>query len=103
MAAEHLTTADFDEKVIKGTGAILVDFYAEWCVPCKMLAPVVEELAEKNSDLTVYKVNVDEENSLAVRFRVSAVPTLMVFKDGEMKKSHSGMLSKTELEEFVSI
>lgn len=103
MAVEHLTTTNFDEKVIKGTGTILVDFYANWCVPCKMLAPVVEELAEKDSSLTVFKVNVEDENSLAVRFRVSAVPTLMVFKDGEMKKNHSGLLSKAELEEFVNV
>ncbi len=101
MAVEHITTNDFEAKVIQAKGVVLVDFYAEWCGPCKMLAPLVEEIAGENPDVTVYKVNVDEENALAVRFRVMSIPTLIVFKDGVQTKTSMGFISKQELAELI--
>ncbi len=103
MALMHVTKNDFEEKVTNTTGVVLVDFYADWCGPCKMLAPVVEALAEEMKDIAVYKVNVDEENELAVRFRVMSIPTLIVFKDGVQVKTHMGLCSKAELMEMLSV
>lgn len=102
MAVEHLTTNDFDTKVAGSTGIVLIDFFADWCGPCKMLAPIVEEIAQKNPGIKVYKVNVDEENALAVKFRVMSIPTLVVFKDGEQIKTSVGLVSKQELEELIN-
>lgn len=101
MAVEHISTDNFDEKVTNSTGVVLVDFYADWCGPCKMLAPAVEEIAKANPGITVYKVNVDEENALAVKFKVMSIPTLIVFKDGVQTKTSVGMVSRQELEELV--
>lgn len=101
MAVEHITTNNFDEKVTNSTGTVLVDFYAEWCGPCKMLAPAVEEMAESHPDIRVYKVNVDEENALAVKFKVMSIPTLIVFKDGVQAETSVGMVSRQELEELI--
>lgn len=94
---EHITAADFNEKVENYKGTVLVDFYADWCGPCKMLSPIVEEFAGEHPDIKVYKVNVDEENKLAVKFRVMSIPTLIVFKDGKVFKQSVGMISKAEL------
>ncbi|MDD6572135.1 MAG: thioredoxin [Thermoflexaceae bacterium] len=101
MAVEHITTKNFDEKVTNSTGTVLVDFYADWCGPCKMLAPAVEDIAESHPDIRVYKVNVDEENALAVKFKVMSIPTLIVFKDGVQAETSVGMVSKQELEELI--
>lgn len=101
MAVEHITTKNFDEKVTNSTGTVLVDFYADWCGPCKMLAPAVEDIAESHPDIRVYKVNVDEENALAVKFKVMSIPTLIVFKDGVQAETSVGMVSQQELEELI--
>ncbi len=80
----NLTQETFDETIKNGT--VLVDFWADWCGPCRMLAPVLDELAEKLGDRAVFaKVNVDEERELAMRFGVSSIPTVIVFKDGVQK------------------
>lgn len=101
MAVEHLKTADFEEKVAKQEGTVLIDFFADWCGPCKMLAPAVEALAENHPELKVYKVNTDEESGLAARFGIMSIPTLMVFKNGDKVNQSVGLISKTELEELV--
>ena len=99
---EHIKTSDFNEKVENYNGTVLVDFYADWCGPCKMLSPIVEEFAAEHPEIKVYKVNVDEENKLAIKFRVMSIPTLIVFKDGKVVKQSVGMISKAELTELFN-
>lgn len=80
MSVLKVKSQEFEQVIEKGT--VLVDFYADWCGPCKMLAPIVEEIAAERADLTVAKVNVDEDSELAIKFGVVSIPTLIVFKDG---------------------
>ena len=101
MAVKELTSSNFEET-IKGEGKALVDFWAEWCGPCQMQGPVVDELAEERTDIDVYKVNVDKESELAVRFQVSNIPSLVFFKNGEMAKKVIGFHSREELEEILA-
>lgn len=103
MAVEHISKADFGNKVLESKGITIVDFFADWCGPCKMLAPVVEELAKSHPEAHFYKVNVDEENELAVKYRVMSIPTLVVFKDGEAVKTSVGLVSKAEIEEMLKL
>ena len=90
-----MNTENFDETIASGTG--LVDFWASWCGPCKMIAPIVEEIAAERPDITVGKVNVDEEMDLARRFGIASIPTILVFKNGELSKTSIGYCSKEEL------
>jgi len=101
MSELILTQDNFDE-VINGDKPVLVDFFATWCGPCQMMAPLIEELAEEQSDVVVCKVDVDEEEELAGRFHVMSIPTLMLFKDGELAAKNVGALSKEKLKEFIA-
>ncbi len=103
----NLTTATFDETVNGSSAPVLVDFWAEWCTPCKMIAPVLEELASELGDqITITKLNVDENPDIAMRFSVMSIPTLLVLQDGEVKKKIVGAKGKgallEELDEFLS-
>jgi thioredoxin 1 len=80
MSLLKVNANEFENAVSKGT--VLVDFYADWCGPCKMVAPIVEEIARENESITVCKVNVDEDSALAVKYGIVSIPTLIVFKDG---------------------
>ena len=91
-----LTAANFDEEVLKAEGPVLVDFWATWCGPCQMIAPIVAEIAEEGK-IKVGKVNVDEEQALAMRFKVAAIPTLLAFKDGEQIGTTVGYQGKEQL------
>ncbi|BBF43238.1 thioredoxin [Lachnospiraceae bacterium KM106-2] len=97
MAATIITTGNFEEEVINQAGPVLVDFWAEWCGPCKMLLPVVEQVAEENPDLKICKVNVDENPELAQRFKVMTIPTLLVFKNGEVTDTSIGVVPKDKI------
>jgi len=102
MAVTHVTDAEFDEKVLKAEGPVLVDFWAEWCGPCKAIAPALEELAQELTDsLTVAKVDVDSNPSAAAKYGVRGIPTLILFKDGEVSSTKVGALPKTKLVEWV--
>lgn len=103
MAVEHISKSNFDNKVLESRGITIVDFFADWCGPCKMLAPIIEELSQSHSGAQFYKVNVDEENELAVKYRVMSIPTLIVFKDGEPVKTSVGLVSKSEIEEMLKL
>lgn len=88
------TLENFEEAVLHSDKTVLVDFWAEWCGPCKMIAPYVEEIAGERSDLTVCKVNVDEQPQLAERYRIQYIPTLMVVRDGAVVTAASGYRDK---------
>ncbi len=100
MSAEIVLTAEnFDSVVLASDKPVLVDFWAEWCMPCRMIAPSVDQLAESYRDrLVVGKVNVDAEGDLASRFGIISIPTLIVFKDGKVVRQKVGALPKNEIE-----
>ena len=93
-----LTEANFENEVTKSTQPVLVDFWAEWCGPCKMIAPILDEIAkEKAGAVKVAKVNVDDNQSLSVRFNIRAIPSLLLFKNGQVRDQVTGMTSKKNL------
>lgn len=94
MSVINLTADNFDEEVLLSDKTVLVDFFALWCGPCRMVSPVVDEIAEERDDIKVCKVNVDEQPGLAERFSVSSIPALMVFKDGKAVRSEVGAMPK---------
>ena len=96
MAVIHLTKDDF-EKVITENETVLVDFWASWCGPCRMLGPVIDEISEERSDVCVCKVNVDEEEELAAEFGIMSIPTVIVFKNGEPVKTSMGAKPKAAI------
>lgn len=100
----NLTEATFDEVVNGASAPVIVDFWAEWCGPCKMIAPILDEIAVEQGDaLTVTKINVDENPGLAQRFGVMSIPTLLVFRDGEVDKRIVGAKGKAQLLEEIGV
>lgn len=101
MAVLHVTKENFEQEVLKSDKPVLVDFWASWCMPCKMLAPILDEVAEETEAFKVCKVNVDEEGDLAMQFRVMSIPTLVVMKQGEEVKRSLGVISKDEVMDLM--
>lgn len=96
------TEGNFEKEVLNSDIPVFVDFYADWCGPCKMMAPVVEKLAEKyEGKLKVGKCNVDEENTLAGKYRVMSIPTMIIFVNGEVRETIIGAVSQAELESKI--
>ena len=102
MAELNITALNFETEVLQSDKPVLLDFYADWCGPCKMLAPVLHEIAEESTGaFKVGKVNVDEQMELAMRFQVSSIPMLVVFKDGKAVAKSVGYRSKAEIAAMV--
>ena len=89
---------NFESEVLKSTGSVIVDFYADWCGPCKMMSPIIDQIAEENiENLKVGKVNVDDNQELAIKYNVMSIPTIMIFKDGNHVKTFVGVTDKDEI------
>ena len=97
-----VTESNFDEIVVESKKRVLVDFWAPWCGPCKQLTPILEAVLATESELTLAKVNVDDEMDLARRYNVKGLPTLMLFVDGEARGTHIGLASKDKLIAFIN-
>ena len=103
MGTSHTTDKDFEQDVILSDIPVLIDFWAEWCGPCKMIGPVLEELAtELDSKIKIVKVNVDENNQTAVKFSIRSIPTLIIVKGGAVQAQHIGAASKSQIQEFIN-
>ena len=97
--AKEFTTDNFETEVLESTKPVLVDFWAEWCGPCRMITPLIDELHQEFQDKAVVgKVNVDSESEISSRYGITSIPTLLFFKDGEVVDKHIGSASKTDLE-----
>lgn len=98
----HVTDDNFDSTVLKSATPVLLDYWAEWCGPCRMIAPVLEEIAKDYAGrLTVAKINIDENPHVPQRYGVRGIPTLMVFKNGEVEATKVGAMSKSQLAAFI--
>lgn len=97
-----VTKTNFEQEVLQAEGTVLVDFWASWCAPCRMLAPVVEKVAEDHTEIKVCKINVDEEAELAAKYKVMSIPTLVVFRQGEPANKSVGVVSKEEIESILA-
>ena len=102
MKPQVITKDNFDAEVLNAKGTVLIDFWASWCGPCRMLSPIVDEVAEEHPDVKVGKINIDEEPGLAQQFNVMSIPTLMVFRNGEKIKESVGVVPKEQIESLIA-
>jgi len=101
MAVMHLTEANFEQEVLKSDIPVLVDFWAPWCAPCKRLGPVIEEIAGEVTDVKICKINTDEADTLALKYKVRSIPTLILFKNGEVAATSVGEKQKSQILDFI--
>ena len=101
MAAIVITKENFDREVLKAEDTVLIDFWATWCGPCRMLSPIVDEVASEHPDVKVGKINVDEQPELAQQFGIMSIPTLLVFKNGEKVQESVGLIPKEKVESLI--
>lgn len=97
MSTLKITDENFEKEVLKSEKTVIVDFYADWCGPCKMQSPIIEEISEKNPNIKVGKLNVDENPSMAVKYNVMSIPTILIIKEGKVKKQFVGLTDKEEI------
>ena len=103
MAEMNITSSNFEELVLRSEKPVLLDFWATWCGPCLMLAPTIEKIAKEHSEIAVGKVNVDDDPSLAIRFGISSIPALLVFKNGELADKSIGVVSEEKILQMLGI
>lgn len=97
MSAIHITKQNFQEEVIQSSKPVLLDFWASWCGPCRMVSPIVEEIAQERPDVKVGKINIDEQRELAEQFQIMSIPTLMVVRDGQVVRQAVGARPKNQI------
>ena len=97
MSVLNITKENFEQEVVKNEKVVLLDFFASWCNPCRMVSPIIDEIAEENEHITVGKVDVDAQMELATQFQVYSIPTLVVMKDGKILNQASGAKSKAQI------
>lgn len=102
MSALHITKENFENEVLKSDRPVLLDFWASWCGPCRMVSPIIDEIAEETTDKKVCKINVDEQPELAQAFGVMSIPTLVVMKDGEVVGQSVGVKSKEAILQMLN-
>ena len=102
MATVKVTDESFETEVVKANKPVVVDFWAEWCGPCKQISPILEEIAsEENNDITIAKINIDENPRVATDYGIRSIPTMLLFSNGELKDTKVGALPKQELNDWI--
>ena len=102
MALINITDEEFEDSILKNSGVCLVDFWAEWCGPCKQISPILEEIAsEENNAITIAKINIDENPRVATDYGIRSIPTMLLFSNGELKDTKVGVLPKQELNDWI--
>ncbi len=103
MSVLKINKENFEEEVLKANKPVLIDFYADWCGPCQMMSPVIDKIAEEEKEkIQVGKINVDENQELAMEYNVMTIPTILLIKEGEVKKTFIGVTDKSEILEAIS-
>ncbi len=98
----HVNDSDFDQSVLKADGPVLVDYWAEWCGPCKMIDPILRELADEYGErIKIAKLNIDQNQQVTTRYKIRGIPTLMIFENGEHQGTKVGALTKSALKQFI--
>ena len=103
MAVVHIDKRAFEEKILPSKVPVLVDFWADWCGPCKMIAPILEQIAEEHPELTIAKMNIDDDPSVAISYGVTGIPTLLLFENGQVKQTVVGYREKADLEALLNL
>lgn len=102
MRVKKISSKEFSVEVLQSREPVLIDFYADWCGPCKMLSPIIDEVAQENDDIKVVKVNVDESSDIALEYKVMSIPTLVVIKNGQEVARSIGVIDKSEIKNMLA-